>query len=70
MIFFSNVLITNTAFIRISTQDANLILRLLGGALIREGRLFESGRLLNFQHFSRKDIQNLLVSFTTQHSAT
>ena len=36
---------------------AYLIFGLLGGgAVIREGRLFEGGRLLNFHHFSRKYI--------------
>ena len=59
-----------TVFIRINARGAYLVFGLLGGALILEGRLFERGRLLNFQHFSRKDIQNLLVSFTTQQSAT
>ena len=37
-------------FIRLSAQGAYLIFGLSGWALIRGGRLFEAGRLLNFHH--------------------
>ena len=40
-----------TVFIRLSAQGAYLIFGLSGWALIRGGRLFEAGRLLNFHHF-------------------
>ena len=41
----------NTVFIRLSARGAYLIFGLSGWALIRGGRLFEVGRLLNFHHF-------------------
>ena len=43
-------------------NEGNIIY--LRGVLIGERAL-----ILNFQHFSHKEIQNLLVSFTTQQSA-
>ena len=42
----------HTVFIRFSALGAYLIFEPSGWALIRGGRLFEVGRLLNFQHFS------------------
>ena len=40
-----------TVFIRLSARGAYLIFGLSGWALIRGGRLFELGRLLNSHHF-------------------
>ena len=42
-----------TVFIRLSALGAYLIFRPSGWALIRGGRLFEAGRLLNFHHFQQ-----------------
>ena len=47
----SQVLQVNTIFIRLSAQGAYLIFGFSGWALIRGGRLFEAGHLLNFHHF-------------------
>ena len=41
-----------TVFIRFSALGAYLIFEPSGWAFIRGGRLFEVGRLLNFQYFS------------------
>ena len=42
-----------TVFIRLSALGAYLIFGPSGWALIRGGRLFEAGRLLNFHHFQQ-----------------
>ena len=49
-VFASNGANLITVFIRLSAQGAYLIFGLSGWALIRGGRLFEAGRLLNFHH--------------------
>ena len=43
----------HTVFIRLSALGAYLIFGPSGWALIRGGRLFEAGRLLNFHHFQQ-----------------
>ena len=40
-----------------------------GSTYLRGVLIGERALILNFQHFSHKEIQNLLVSFTTQQSA-
>ena len=43
----------NTVFIRLTALGAYQIFGHWEGALIRGGRLFEAGRLLNFHHFQQ-----------------
>ena len=55
-----------TVFIRFSALGAYLIFEPSGWALIWGGCLFEVGRLLNFQHFSRNSEKNsnILIDFS------
>ena len=52
-LFYFYLVISSTVFIRFSALGAYLVFEPSGWALIRGGRLFEVGRLLNFQHFQR-----------------
>ena len=57
-----------TVFIRFSTLGTYLIFEPSEWALIRGGRLFEVGRLLNFQHFQQ--VKGLFCNKTINNNKT